>query len=134
MTKEELEILSYTDLAYMILKEEQKQINTPDIFKKICDLLGYTKEQYTDLIGDFYTSLVTDKRFILLNGLWDLQEKHDIIIDKEDDDDDVYVDLYEDVLEEETEEVEEEEPLEEDIDVDEEDDLSDLTIVDEDEE
>ena len=33
---EELELLSYTDLTYMILKEEKKTMNTPTIFRKIC--------------------------------------------------------------------------------------------------
>ena len=35
MSKEELELLSYTDLTYMILKENKKSMNTPTIFKKI---------------------------------------------------------------------------------------------------
>ena len=39
MSKEELEQYSYTDLAAMILKEEKKSLNTPDIFNKICKLL-----------------------------------------------------------------------------------------------
>ena len=36
MPIEELEILSYTDLAYMLLKETKKKMNTPQIFKTIC--------------------------------------------------------------------------------------------------
>ena len=47
-------------------------MNTSVIFKTICDLLDYSDEQYVDGIGDFYTSLTIDKRFILLrimNGI-----------------------------------------------------------------
>ena len=40
MKKEELEVLSYTDLTEMILKENKKPMNTASIFKKICDYLN----------------------------------------------------------------------------------------------
>ena len=54
MPKAELEILSYTDLTYMLLKENKKPMNTPSIFKEICNLLGYTDEEYSNKIGDYY--------------------------------------------------------------------------------
>ena len=41
-------------------------------------------------IGDYYTSLTTDKRFILVDGLWDLRKRHTsdkIIVDSMEDDD-----------------------------------------------
>ena len=75
MKKEELEVLSYTDLTEMILKENKKPMNTPSIFKKICDLLELSEEEYTNQIGDFYTSLTTDKRFILLDLMKNLMKK-----------------------------------------------------------
>ena len=90
MKKEELEVLSYTDLTEMILRENKKALNTPTIFKKICELLELSDEEYQSKIGDFYTSLTTDKRFILLdNACWDLKEKHkvEIVLDDEDEDD-----------------------------------------------
>lgn len=135
MTKEELETLSYTDLSEMIIKEEKKSLNTPTIFKRICELLELTDEDYQSQIGDFYTSLTTDKRFILLdNACWDLRDNHaiDIVLDEEDD---------EEPSEEDEEEVtEEDEETEEDIDIindddiiEQDDDLDDLTILDEDE-
>ena len=68
MSKEEIELLSYTDLTNLILTENKTSMNTPTIFKKICDLLGYSEEEYTDKIGDFYTSLTIDKRFVLLEN------------------------------------------------------------------
>ena len=135
MTKEELETLSYADLSEMIIKEEKKSLNTPTIFKKICELLELSDEDYQAQIGDFYTSLTTDKRFILLdNACWDLRDNHaiDIVLDEDDDLEQSEED------EEETEDSEEDE--EEDIDaindddsIDQDDDLEDLTILDEDE-
>lgn len=121
MPREELEILSYTDLAALILKEKNKSLNTPSIFREICDLLNYTDEEYTEKIGDFYTSLTIDKRFVFLeNNEWDLREKHavELVVDDEEDE------LEEDIEEEEEEPIEEEE---EDIDaVIEDDDLEDV--------
>lgn len=132
--KEELEVLSYTDLTEMILKENKKPMNTAKIFKTICDLLELTDEEYTDKIGDYYTSLTTDKRFILLDtSEWDLKEKHkvEIVLDDEDDDG-----SYDDTAED-SEELEEDmdesiEVTDEEVDLD--DDMEDLTIVSDDEE
>lgn len=89
MSKDELELYSYTDLAAMILKEEKKSLTTPEIFKKICKLLEMTDDEYASKIGDFYTSLTTDKTFILLeDGTWDLRDKHSVKINLEDDTED----------------------------------------------
>ena len=137
MQKEELETLSYTDLTEMILKEEKKSLNTPSIFKKICSLLELTDEEYASQIGDFYTSLTTDKRFVLLeNACWDLRDKHKIDInlneDDEDEEDEDEDDSEEDenvetVSSEHIDSMEDEEGIEQD------DDLDDLTILSEDE-
>ena len=131
MSKEELQLLSYTDLASMVLNENEASMNTPTIFKKICDLLGYTDEEYTDKIGDFYTSLTIDKRFVLLeNHEWDLREKHAVTLVMDDEDDeDIEID---EENEEETDEIEEElEEINDDEDeLDTDDDLDDLTVID----
>ena len=135
MSKEELEVLSYTDLTEMILKENKKPMNTPSIFKKICDLLELTEEDYTNQIGDYYTSLTTDKRFILLDTAeWDLKDKHKVEIDLSEDDEEEYDEESEDE-EEEIEEDEESELDDESIEItddeiDLDDDMEDLTIVD----
>lgn len=138
MTIEELETLSYTDLAYLIIKDNKKAMNTPSVFKKVCELLEISDEEYSSKIGDFYTSLTTDKRFILLDSAeWDLRDNHSIkIVMDEEDEEEVLED------EEENEEIDEvDEELEEDIDAEindddivDDDDLEDLAIVDEDEE
>ena len=133
MKKEDLEILSYTDLTEMILKESKKSIKTADIFKKICELLELSEEDYTNKIGDFYTSMTTDKRFILLeNAEWDLRDNHKIEINlDEDDEEDEYLD-EEEIEDEETEETDEDNSIDitdDEIDLDDDDDMEDLTIV-----
>lgn len=134
MPKEELEILSYTDLTELLLKEEGKSLNTAAVFKKICDLLEYSDEEFTDKIGDYYTSLTTDKRFVFLDtNEWDLREKHpiEIVLDEEDDDDEI-----EEEIEDEEEEIEEEsiDTVIEDEDLEDvEEDLEDLAILSEEE-
>ena len=39
MTKEEIELLSYTDIAKLYLEENKKTLNTAELFKEICNLL-----------------------------------------------------------------------------------------------
>ena len=137
MTKEDLELLSNKDITDLILSESKKSINTADLFKKIIELLELPSSTFENKIGDYYTSLATDKRFILLeDGTWDLRSRHTsdkvIKIAEEDDED-----------EEETEEQEEmeDDSLEdsyddtddEDYDEDTNEELKDLVVIDEDE-
>ena len=77
MTKEDLELLSNKDITDLILSESKKSINTADLFKKIIELLELPSSTFENKIGDYYTSLATDKRFILLeDGTWDLRSRH----------------------------------------------------------
>lgn len=135
MKKEELEVLSYTDLTEMIIKENKKAMNTAAIFKRICELLELTDDEYTNKIGDFYTSLTTDKRFILLDTAeWDLRDKHkvEIVLDDEDEDE-VFDEENEDNIESNEEEMSESvEITDDEVDLDNSDDIEDLTIVDDD--
>ena len=129
MAKEDLEILSYADLTELILKEENKPLNTPTIFKKICDILGHNYEEYTDKIGDYYTSLATDKRFVFLDtNEWDLREKNpiDIVMD-EDEDEEEYEDEEEEIEEEYEDDIET--AIEEDDLEDTDEDMDDLAIL-----
>ena len=134
MPKEELETLSYNDLTEMILKEKKKSLNTPTLFKEICKLLELSDDDYSNQIGDYYTSLTTDKRFILLDGgKWDLKDKHkvEIVIDDEEEYDDEAEDEENDEVVE-TVESEDIDAMEEEegIDVDDDDEFDDLTIID----
>lgn len=136
MSKEELETMSYTDITYMLLKENKKPMNTAELFKKICGLLELTEEEYSEKIGDFYTSLTIDKRFHMLeSGEWDLMEKHKVELQLDDDEE---IESEEESEEDETEEEEEEEnidsldSLDDELD-DVDDDTLDLSIVTEEE-
>lgn len=138
MTKEELSLLTYVEIAYRYLKENNVTLKTPDLFRKVCDLLEFNDAQYASKIGDFYTTLTMDKRFIVLdNNEWDLREHHSVEIVIDDDEE-----VEDEVIDEPEEEVEEEENEEEslenvddvvDSDLDDDDDLDDLTIIGEDE-
>lgn len=137
---EELDLLSHADISYRILKEAKKTLNTPAIFKEVCRLLEYNDAQYMDKIGDFYTSLNLDKRFVLLDSSeWDLSERHSVKIelDDDEDEDDLDDDDYEEEVENEEEDEEEHEKKldddEDDLPEEEIEGLEDLTIVDEDE-
>lgn len=135
-SQEELQLLSYTDLTYKILKEENKTLNTPTIFKKICELLGYTDEEYAEKIGDYYTSLTIDKRFVMLeNGEWDIRDNHAINISLDDDEEEIETEEEEEVIEETEEDEENIDDVidDDDLDDDVEDDIDDLAVLDEEE-
>lgn len=133
MSSEELELMSYTDLTYLILKENKKAMNTPTIFKKICDLLEYTDEDYTSKIGDYYTSVTLDKRFVLLDtNEWDIRDNHSVQIVLDDEEEDEDIEITED--DEEEEELPDDTIYDDETDiVDDDDDIDDLTIISEDE-
>jgi len=136
LTKEELETMNYDDIAYIILNDEKQPMRINILFKKICDALNLSENEYEAKIADFFELLTTDKRFIMLeDGSWDLKELHNpkVIIDDEEEDT-----LLAEV-EEDNEPMEEEE--EEDLFYDEnadddipDDDLDDFVVIDVDEE
>lgn len=138
MNKEEIELLSYTNIAKLYLEENKKTMNTADLFKQVCNLLELSENEYQDKIADFFQTLTTSKEFILLDdGKWDLKQNHKIKIDMDE--------LYEDKDEEETEEEYQDELEDDELDEEEEynsiddedeyaeEDLSDLTILNEEE-
>ena len=132
-TKEELELLSYKDITNMILTEKGA-MNTADLFKCIVKLLGLPKSTFEKQIGDYYTTLSTDKRFILLeDGNWDLRTNHSsdkvIKVKEETEDEEEEEEQEEEEEEEETDSFDEQND-DEDFD-DSDDDLKDLVVVDE---
>ena len=140
MTKEELEQLSYTKIAEFYLKENKKVMNTSALFKVVCQLLDLDEETYKNKMPDFFESLTTAKEFLLLpDGNWDLKVNHKVKIDIDDiyEDEEIEVNAKdEEELEiEETEDnIDEEENYDDITDDDfEEDELSDLSIVGEEE-
>ena len=133
VNKEDLETMSFDDIAYVILKEKGKKMKINDIFKIICDTLCLGDTAFENQIGDFFTLLATEKRFIQLEkGYWDLKENHTSEVNISDLEDDFDDDI---ISEEEKDEVYEENDYYDDIDeMDDDkpdDDLKDLVIVDE---
>ena len=137
MKKEELELLSNKDIAYMILEESTKKLNTADLFRKIMKLLELPESIFEKKIADFYTALATDKRFILLeNGKWDLRSNHtsDKIVkiadeeEEEEEEEETEEDMQDDMDEDDFDDTEDE-----DYDEDTNEELKDLVVIDEDE-
>lgn len=137
MPLEELELLSYADIAYELLKEDKKSKTTPVLFGEVCSLLEISEDNMMEMIGDFYTTLMTDKRFILLESAeWDLKELHSVktVVEEDEEDEEESDEESED---EEVTETEDEAitPLNDNLDdlEDDVDDLEDLAIVTEEE-
>lgn len=137
MKKEDLELLSNKDITNLILEESKKPINTKDLFEKIIKLLDLPESTLKNKIGDYYTSLATDKRFILLeDGCWDLKSRYtsDKIIKSSEEDEDE--DDFGEEIEEEIEEELDEDDYSDNDDTfgdDTDDDYKDLVVMDEDE-
>ena len=139
MPKDELELLSNKDITFYLLEQSKKSINTKDLFTEIIKLLELPKKTFDEKIGDYYTSLATDKRFILLSdGTWDLRSRHTSekivkVVDSEEDDED---EDDEDLKDKDDDPNEIEEDNYDDTDDDynsAEEDLKDLVVIDEDE-
>ena len=138
MKKEELELLSYKDITSLLL-EEKGAMNTLKLFEKIVSLLGLPKTTVDNKISEYYTTLSTDKNFLLLeDGKWDLRKRHtsDKVLKAQEQDED---DEEEEQEEEEKIEMSEDEEDydsqisdEDDFD-DGDDDLKDLVVLDEEE-
>ena len=130
----ELELMSYTDIAYEIIKEDKKKYNTPKLFKEVCKLLQLSEEEMMEKIGDFFTALTTDGRFILINSTnWDLKENHvvKVVVDNGDEEEVEPDSEEEEITDEENQDIEDDYSDEAVDDVADEDDMKDLTIVDE---
>lgn len=125
ISKEDLESMSYDDIAYEILKESKKKLKTTELFKEICNALNMSNQEYESQIADFFQVLSTDQRFIMVNdGYWDLKIRHraDIVIDEDDEED---LSLEQD----EEDEIQEDYYDDEETDDDNDDDLKDLVII-----
>ncbi len=134
MKKDDIELLSYTNIAKLYLEENKTTMTTADLFKEVCKLLELSDSEYQDKIADFFQSLTTSKEFILLkDGKWDLKSNHkvkivmdDLYEEKDEDDEDISLDDEELAEEDEYNSIDDEEEYAEE-------DLADLTILNEDE-
>ena len=121
----------------MYLEENKTTKNTADLFKEVCNLLGLSEQEYVDKIADFFESLTTSKEFILLeDGTWDLKSNHKVKISIEDLEDDVPEEAEDEISDEieDAQELDDVDVINDDsyIDDDSDDDLADLTIVNDD--
>ena len=57
MKKEDLELLSYTKIAKMILEENKTTMTTADLFKEICNLLHLSEKEYQDKKKDYTNNI-----------------------------------------------------------------------------
>lgn len=139
LKREDIENMSYKDITFLILDKEKTGVNTLDLFTKIVNVLELPTSTIENKIGDYYTSLATDKRFILLDGVWDLRKRHTsdkIIVDSIEEDDIELDEIKEDdgTLEDEYgDEYTDDAIVSDDFDDTDDDDLSDLVVLDEDE-
>lgn len=139
LTNEDIDTLSYDELANLILQENKKQMKIIDIFKKICELKNMTEKDFEDKIADFYDLISTNKEFLVLEkGFCDLRKNHtpDVIIEDEDELDSEEIDeeiIDEDDISDDEEDIFYDNSSNED-DVDTDDELSDFMVVDEEDE
>lgn len=137
LTKEDIDTLSYEELAYLIIQDKHSKMKIIDIFKKICELKNMNEKEFEDKIADFYDLISTNKEFLVLEkGYCDLRKNHtpNVIIE---DEDDIDTEEIEENIEDDVEETEEDiyyDNSSEEDDVDTDDELSDFMVVDEDDE
>ena len=135
--KEDICNLSYKDIANLLLEKKGSGENTLDLFTSIVHLLELPESIIDTCIADFYTSLTTDKRFLLVDGLWDLRSRHtsDKVLYSVEDEEDEEETTEESEEDDEMDDNEyEEDNLDDDANYDDNDDgLSDLVVIDEDE-
>ncbi len=135
VNESDIETMSYDDIAYVILKEKESKMKLLDLFNEVCNQLHLNEAEADKYIGDFFSLLSTEKRFIQLEGgYWDLRENHTAKIELSD--------LMDEEDEEDLEEELEEDPVEDDMYIDEtkdidddtsDDEYKDLVIIDDDE-
>ena len=139
MKKEDLELLSNKDITNLILEENKKPLNTAELFKKIIKLLELPDSVFESKIGDYYTALSTDKRFILLDdGTWDLRSRHTsdkvVKVTDEEDEEEEETDADSEQLDQEDDLGEDDyDDTDEEYDEDTNEELKDLVVIDEDE-
>lgn len=105
ITKEELETMSYDDVAYLILKEKGKKMKLIDLFNAVCEVMELDQSVKDDYIADFFTLLSTEKRFINLDkGFWDLRENHVTKVEIPEDDEETEEETTDDMEDAENEE------------------------------
>lgn len=134
ISEEEVETMSYDDIAYVILKEKGKKMKLLDLFNEVIDQLKLNKEEAENHLADFFSLLSTEKRFIQLDkGFWDLRENHTSKVelsDIEEDDEEDEIEVEEEQNQEEDEMYIDETKESDDEEV--EDEYKNLVVIDDD--
>ena len=136
LTEEQLESMSYGDVAQFILENNTKPVSLQDLFKEVIRLMGLPESDFEAHIFDFFTLLSNDKNFIMLDkGMWDLTVRHQnkISISKDtesDDEEEVEENLNEEIEEDDSEVNYDDSSLDDDQV---EDEFKDLVIINDDE-
>lgn len=134
LTSEEIEQMSYTDVAHLVLKENGKKMKIQDLFARVIKLMQLPDDYFESKIGDFFGLLSTDQRFTMLEkGFWDLSDNHSkkVIIEDEEEEEEIEETIEDD---EEIDTIDEDSEVNYDDDTvdddEEDDDLKDLVIMD----
>lgn len=136
ISKEELEMMGYAELAEIVLNESKKKMKIADIFQKICKALGLSDAEYEDRISEFFEIVSTNKLFTILpQGYCDLKTRHNTKVIMDDEEEEIVLD-EENESEDEIEEDENEDIFYDEAEDDDvaDDELQDFVVLDEDEE
>lgn len=132
LTSEQIEQMSYTDVANLVLKENGKKMKIQDLFQQVIKLMQLPDSYFESKIGDFFGLLSTDKRFTMLEkGFWDLAENHSkkVIIDDDEEEEELETTEIDDIVDD--EDIDDVNYDDDTVDDDEDDDdLKDLVIMD----
>lgn len=68
---------SNLDVAFDLINKEGKEVSFKDIWAEITRVQGFDEETSKRLMGQFYTNLSLDGRFVTLgDNKWDLRSRH----------------------------------------------------------
>lgn len=135
LNSDELNDMTYTDIANYVLEKNGKKMKISDLFMEVIKLRGDDPDKvFEQRIGDFFSLISTDKRFIMLDkGYWDLRVKHKnkiVVAGDDEEDEDIDIELDDDNSDSvEEEKIDYDEAIDTDDDTDD-DDLSDLVVID----
>ena len=66
-----------TEIAYQIMLDVETPISFAELWEKVKTTMGYNESQAANKIASFYSSLMLDKKFVLLeDNIWDLRKRH----------------------------------------------------------
>lgn len=73
------------DVAFDVISDKNKALTFIELWKEICQTIGFSKEQEEDNIAQFYSDLSLDDRFTCVGeNKWDLRERHtyqEVVVD-----------------------------------------------------